>query len=110
WLGRAALLCSSALYGSLICERPGPWYRRAVFTGHDLDVAGSPCQCASDGQGAILAPIRRGRQSHTLGSIDEHEYRGYADRRKPFLCGPFISGQWTALRRWWTHRQLCGAA
>ena len=105
-----ALLCSSAFHCSLVCERPGPCYRRAVFIGDELAVHGSPCSCAPDGQGAMVAPVRPRRQPHALGSIDEHEYSGYARRSKHFLFGPCLSDQWTALGSWWTHKQLCGAA
>jgi hypothetical protein len=57
-IGRTALLCSSALYCSLVCERAGPWYRRAVFIGDDLAVHGSPCSCAADGQGDMVGVVR----------------------------------------------------
>jgi hypothetical protein len=70
---RTALLCGNTAYCSLVCERPGPCYRGAVFLGDDLAVQGSPCSCAADGQGAMVAPVRPGRQPHPLGSIDQHE-------------------------------------
>jgi hypothetical protein len=105
-----ALVCDSALDCNLVCERPGPCYRRAVFIGDDLAVPGSPCSCAPDGQGAMVARVRPRRQPHTLESIDEHEYSGYACRSKHFLFGLCLSGQWTALGSRWTHKQLCGAA
>jgi hypothetical protein len=41
-ISRLRLLCSSALDCNLVCERPGPWYRRAVFISDDLAVDGSP--------------------------------------------------------------------
>jgi hypothetical protein len=38
WISRTAVVCSSALADSRICERPGPCYRRAVFIGDDLAI------------------------------------------------------------------------
>ena len=90
-ISRSALLCSSADHRGLVCERPGPCYRRAVFIGDDLAVQGSPCSCAPDGQGAMVALVRPRRQPHTLESIDEHEQSGYARRSKHFLFGPCLS-------------------
>jgi len=46
---------------SLVCERPGPCYGRAVFLGDDLAVDGSPCSYAPDGQGALLATVQQRR-------------------------------------------------
>jgi len=108
--GRTALLCSSAFHRRFVSERPGPCYRRAVFIGDDLAVQGSPCSCAPDGQGAMVALVQFGRPPHTLGSIDEHEYFGYARRSKHFLFGLCLSGQWEALGSRWTRTQLGGAA
>jgi hypothetical protein len=104
------LRCSSALHCSVVCERPGSCYRWAVFIGDDLAVQGSPCSCAADGQGVMVALVRQRRQPHALGSIDEHEYCDYACRSEHFLFGPCLSGQWTALCGRWTHKQLCWAA
>src|SRR4030095_5763051 len=87
---RTASFCISALDCSLICECPGPWYRRAVFIGDELAVHGMPCSYAADGQGAILAPVYPRRQPYPLGSIDEQEYCGYACRRKHFLFRPCL--------------------
>jgi hypothetical protein len=101
---------SSTVHCSFLCERPGPCYRRAVFIGDGLAVQGSPCSCAADGQSAMVAPVRQWRQPDTLGSIDEHEYSGYACRSKHFLFGRGLSGQWTALGSRWTPKQLGGAA
>jgi hypothetical protein len=90
-ISRTALVCSSALHCSLICERPGPWYRRAVFIGDDLAVQSSPRPCAPHGQGALVALVGHRRQPHTLGSIDQHEYCGYACRSEHFLFQPCLS-------------------
>jgi hypothetical protein len=87
---RTALLCSSTLRCSVVCERPGPCYRRAVFIGDVLAVHGSPCSCALHGQSAMVAPVQQRRQPDPLGSIDEHEYCGYACRSKHFLFGPCV--------------------
>jgi hypothetical protein len=56
-INRIGLCCSSALHCSLVCERPGPWYRRAGFIGDNLAVQNSPCSSATDGQGAVVAPV-----------------------------------------------------
>jgi hypothetical protein len=88
---RIALLCSSGLHPNVVCERPGPCYRRAVFIGDELAVDRSPCSYAPDGQGAILAPVRQRGQPHPLGSIDQHEYRAYARRSEHFLFRPCVS-------------------
>ena len=104
------LRCSRALHCSLICERPGPWYRRAVFVGDDLAVPSRACSSPPRGQGAMVALFRPGRQPHTLESIDEHEYFDYACRSEHFLFRPCLSAQWTALGSRWTHKQLCGTA
>src|SRR6266480_6104711 len=104
-----ALLCSSALHCSFVCERPGPCYGRAVFISDDLAVQGSPCSCAADGQGVMVVRARR-RSPHALESVDEHEYCGYACRSKHFLFRPRFSAERTALSSWWTHKQLCRAA
>jgi hypothetical protein len=109
-IGRITLLCSSALDCSFFCERPGPWYRRAVFVGDDLAVQGSPCSYAADGQGVMVARVQPRRQPHPLESIDEHEYCDYACRSEHFLFRPCLSAQWTALGSRWTHKQLCGTA
>ena len=110
WRGRISVLCSRALHCSLVSERPGPCYRWAVFIGVDLAVRSNPCSYVPDGQGALLAPHQR-RQPHTLESIDEHEYSGYACRSKHFLFGLRLSGQWTALgSRWAADKQLDRAA
>jgi hypothetical protein len=101
---------SSTVHCSLLCERPGPCYRRTVFIGDGLAAQGSPCSSAADGQSAMVAGVQRRRQPHTLGSIDEHEYSGYARRSKHFLFRPCLSDQWTALRSRWAHRQLCRPA
>src|SRR6266487_3924913 len=90
-VGRIALLCSSTPDFSLVCERPGPWYRRAVFIGDDLAIHRSPCSCAADGQGPMVAGVRQRRQPHPLGSIDEHEYSGYPCRSKHLLLRPCLS-------------------
>jgi hypothetical protein len=108
-INRAAVLCGRAIYRRLVCDRPGPRYGGTVFISDDLAVDGSPCASAADGQGAILAPVHPRRQPHTLGSIYEHEYCGYACRSEHFLCRPCLSAQWTAPGNRWTHRQLCGA-
>jgi hypothetical protein len=107
---RVALLCGSARDCSLVCERPEPWYRRAVFTGDELAVQGSSCSYAPDRQGAMVARVRQRRQPHALGSIDEHEYSGYAGRSKHFLFRSCFSRQWTAFGSRWTRKQLGGAA
>jgi hypothetical protein len=86
-----ALLCSSALHRSFVWERTRPCYRRAVFIGDDLAIQSGPRSAAPDGQGAMVALVRPGRQPHTLGSIDKHEYSGYARRSKHFLFGPCLS-------------------
>jgi hypothetical protein len=39
----AALVCSSAVACSGICERPGPCYGRPVFIGEDLAIQSRPC-------------------------------------------------------------------
>ncbi len=109
-IGRIALLCSSALHCSLVCERPGSWYRRAVVIGDDVAVQGMPCSCAPDGRGAMVALVQFGRPPQTLGSIDEHAYSRCASRSKHLLFGPCLSGQWTALRSRWARIQLCGVA
>jgi len=101
-----ALLCGHALDCSLVCERPGPCYGRAVFIGDGLAVQGSPCSYAPDGQGVMVALVQRRRQPHALGSINKHEHSGYACRSKHFLFRPCLSEQWTALRSRWAHRQL----
>src|SRR6266550_5242690 len=106
---RIALLCSSGLHPNVVCERPGPCYRRAVFIGDELAVDSSPCSCDPDGQGAILAAVRLRRQPHPLESFDQHEYCAYACRSKHFLFRPRLSAQWPAVGSWWTHKQLCGA-
>src|SRR6266487_1641099 len=108
--GRTALLCSSAFHRRFVSERPGPWYRRAVFIGDDLAVQGSPCSCAADGQGVMVARVQPRRQPLPLESIDEHEYSSYACRSKHFLFGLCLSGQWTALGSRGTRRLLDGAA
>jgi hypothetical protein len=36
WRSRISVLCSSAVHSSLVCERPRPGYRRAIFIGDDL--------------------------------------------------------------------------
>ena len=41
WISRTGLLCGSAFHCSLVCERPGPCYGRAVFIGDDLAVQSS---------------------------------------------------------------------
>jgi hypothetical protein len=105
-----ALDCGSALACSLVCERSGSCYRRAVFIGDDLAAKGSPCSSPSHREGAILGPVRRGLLSGTLESIDQHQYCGYATRSKSFLFRPCFSAQWTALNTGWTHRHLGGAA
>jgi hypothetical protein len=58
WISRTALLCGSALHCSLVCERPGSCYRRAVFIGDDLAMDGGPRSCPTHRQGDILAPVR----------------------------------------------------
>src|SRR6266550_7571343 len=101
-----ALLCSSALDCSLVCERPGSCYGRAVFTSDDLAVQRSPRSPPPHRQSAVVALVQRRRQPHALGSINKHEHSGYACRSKHFLFGPCLSEQWTALRSRWAHRQL----
>ncbi len=109
-IGGTALLCSSALYCSLVCERMGPWYRRAVFIGDDLAIHGSSCSCPPNGQGIMVAGVPERRQPNRVGSIHKHEYSGYACWSERFLFGPCLSAQWTALVSWWTHNQLGRAA
>jgi hypothetical protein len=104
------LVCNSALACSLVCERPGPCYRRAVFIGDELAAHGSPCSSPAHREGAILGPVRRRPLPSTLESIDKHEYCGYATRSKSFLFRPCLSAQWTALNSRWTLRHLGGAA
>ena len=59
--------CSTALapyiilLRSFVFARPEPFHRRAVFAGDDLAVHGSPCSCAPDGQGAMVAAVRQRR-------------------------------------------------
>src|SRR6266487_2795464 len=60
-ISRAALVCRSPFDCSLVCERPGPWYRRAVFIGDDLAVQSSPCSRPPHGQGAMVAFLGPGR-------------------------------------------------
>jgi hypothetical protein len=108
-INRTALVCNSALACSLVCERPGSCYRRAVFIGDDLAAHASPCSSPPHREGAILEPVRRRPLPSTLESIDKHQYCGYATRNKCFLFGPCFSAQWTALNSRWTHRHLGGA-
>jgi hypothetical protein len=58
---RTALVCGGALHCSLGCQRPAPCYRGAVFIGDDLAVQSSPCSSAPDGQGDMVAFVRRRR-------------------------------------------------
>jgi hypothetical protein len=81
----AALVCSSAVACSRICERPGPCYRRAVFIGDNLAIPGSPRPSPPHRQGAMVACIQQWRQPHPLESIDKHEYCGHTRRSKHFL-------------------------
>src|SRR6266487_997549 len=60
-IARAALVCRSAFDCSLVCECPGPCYRRAVFIGNDLAVQSSPCSRPPHGQGAMVALLGPGR-------------------------------------------------
>src|SRR5437773_9324667 len=55
-LNRIGLCCSSALHCSLVCERPGPWYRRAGFIGDYLAVQNSLCSCAAEWSCCGVAP------------------------------------------------------
>jgi hypothetical protein len=87
---RTALLCGNTAYCSLVCERSGSCYRRAVFIGDDLAAQGSPCSSPPHREGAILGPVRRGPLSGTLESIDQHQYCGYATRSKSFLFRPCL--------------------
>ena len=105
-----ALDCGSALACSLVCERSGSCYRRAVFIGDDLAAHASPCSSPPHREGAILEPVRRRPLPSTLESIDKHQYCGYATRSKSFLFRPCFSAQWTALSSRWTRNELCGAA
>jgi hypothetical protein len=36
WRGRISVFCSSAIHSTLVCERPGPCNRGAIFIGDDL--------------------------------------------------------------------------
>jgi len=105
----AALVCRSPFACSLVCERPGSCYRRAVFIGDELAAHASPCSSTAHRKGAILEPVRRRPLPSTLESIDKHQYCGYATRNKCFLFRPCFSAQWTALNSRWTHRHLGGA-
>ena len=58
-IGRTTLLCSSALDCSLVCERPGSCYGRAVFIGDDLAVQSGPRSSSPHGQSAMVALVRR---------------------------------------------------
>jgi hypothetical protein len=107
---RTAVLCGNTAYCSLVCERPGSCYRRAVFIGDDLAAHGSPCSSPPHREGAILGGVRRRPLPATLESIDKHQYCGYATRSKSFLFRPCFSAQWTALNSRWTHRHLGGVA
>jgi hypothetical protein len=108
-IGGTALLCSGAVYCSLVCDRQ-PWYRRAIFTPNDLAAQSRPCSSPAHGQGVMVARVRPRRQPHALESIDEHEYCGYARKSEHFLCRSCVSAQRTALGSRWTHKQLGGAA
>src|SRR5438309_4176724 len=101
-----ALLCSSALHCSLVCERPGPCYGRAVFTSDDLAVQRSPRSPPPHRQSAVVALVQRRRQPHALGSINKHEHSGYACRSKHFLFRPCLSASWTTLGGRWALRLL----
>jgi hypothetical protein len=106
----AALLCNRATHCCLVCERPGPRYRRTVFFSYDLAVQGMPCSSASYRQGAMVAHVRERRQPHALESPNQHEYSGYACGSEHFLFRPCVSAQRTTPRSRWTHKQLGGTA
>ncbi len=106
WSSHTALVCGGAANCRFVCERMGPWYRRAVFIGDDLAVQSGPRSASPDGQSAMVALVCQRGQPHPLESIDEHEYSGYACRSKHFLFGLCLSGRWTALGSRWTHRLL----
>jgi hypothetical protein len=102
-----ALLCSSALHWSLLCERPGPGYSRTVFIGDDLALRGNSCSFAADRQ----SPLRDKRGSlPTLESRDESGHPSCSIGGKYFLFGPCLSAKWTALGSRWTRKQLRGTA
>src|SRR6266487_3048033 len=105
-IGRTALPCSSAAHCSLVCERPGPCHRRAVFIGGDVAVPSGTRSSPPHRQGALVASVRQRRQPYTVGSIDQHEYSRYACRSKHFLFGPCVSDQRATLGSRWTHQQL----
>jgi hypothetical protein len=88
---RITLLCSNALGCSLVCERPGPCYRRAIFIGDDLAILGRARSSPPHRQSAMVACIQQRRQPHPLESIDKHEYCGYPCRSKHFLFRPCLS-------------------
>jgi hypothetical protein len=60
-ISRIRLLCSSALDCNLVCERPGPCYRGAVFIGDDLAAQSGTRSAPSHRQGAMVAFFRPGR-------------------------------------------------
>ena len=90
-IDRTALLCSSAVHCSLVCEGPGSCYRRAIFVGHDLAVQGSTRSSPSHRQGALVALVRQRRQPHALGSIGQHQYSAYACGSEHILFRPCLS-------------------
>lgn len=90
-IARAALVCRSPFDCSLVCERPGSCYGRAVFASDDLAVQRSPRSPPPHRQSAVVALVQRRRQPHALGSINKHEHSGYACRSKHFLFRPCLS-------------------
>jgi hypothetical protein len=90
-ISRAALVCGSTLHCSLVCERPGQCYGRAVFIGDDLAIHSDPRSSPPHRQGDMVAPVRQRLLPTTLGSIDEHEYSGSATRSKHLLFRPCLS-------------------
>jgi hypothetical protein len=106
WRGRISVLCSSAVHSSLVCERPGPGYSRAVFVSDDLALRGNSCSFATNRQSPLLD---KGRSLPALGSSDKCGYPGCDIGGKYFLFGACLSGQWTALGSRWTHNELGGA-
>jgi hypothetical protein len=57
-ISRIALLCGNTAYCSLVCECPGPCYRRAVFIGDDLAIPSGPRTSAPHRQGVMVARVQ----------------------------------------------------
>jgi hypothetical protein len=52
------LFCSAVLSCSLVCERPGPCYRRAVFIGDDLAIQSGTRSAPSHGKSVMVALVQ----------------------------------------------------